>query len=221
MSDSTWPPPGYLEGKDVTKNSADSAVQIKAQVEKNILWESIYKQEVLDKISVPEEKISEEYNKNKDSFAQPEKVSVEDVAISLSPSEKDAEKVAAEVIKKIGEIGNDSMKLVQDGTFVLMGYEPRKDDDWDKDLYEAAKKLKPGEISGVVKMSDGLHIIKLVEYRSQKVHTFAEVKGSIENKLRIEAQNRKTRECFDELKKGAKIDILVLEAQVTTEHAPK
>jgi parvulin-like peptidyl-prolyl isomerase len=204
--------------KKILEQGAMTEEQLRAQVEKNLILETIYKQEVLDTIRVPEEKLTEEYEKNKGIFTQPEKISVVDVAISLSPSDKGAETRAEEVLKKIRENGNDPEKLVQDGTFVVRDYDPKKDSD--KELYEAARKLNPGELSGVIKTSDNLHIIKLVEYTPEKLHAFAEVKSVIERKLRADAQNQKTREWFDGLKKDAKIEILVHE-QRSEEQTPK
>ena len=207
--------------KKSLKQSALTEEQLRAQTEKNLILESIYKQEVLDTISVSEEKIKEEYEKNKAFFTQPEKISVVDVVMSPSPSDKGAEARAQEVLKKIGENSNDPNKLVQDGTFAVREYEPKKDNDSDKGLYEAARKLKPGEVSGVIKTDNGLHIIKLVEYNPEKLHTFAEVKGVIEKKLRTDAQNEKTREWFARLKKDAKIEILVRGVQRSAEQTPK
>ncbi len=195
--------------------------RLRTQVEKTLMLESIYKQEVLDKISVPEEKITEEYEKNKDSFTQPEKISVVDVFISVGASDKGAETMAEDILKKIRENGDDPKKLTQDNAFVVREYEPKRDSSNDKVIYETARTLNPGEISSVLKTGDGLHIIKLVEYKPQKVHTFAEVKGLIENKLRNDAQNQKTQEWFAGLKKDAKIEIFVHEGQVPQEQTPK
>ncbi len=203
------------------KQSALTEEQLRAQTEKNLILESIYKQDVLDTISVSEKKITEEYEKNKAFFTQPEKISVVDVVMTTSPSDKGIEARAQEVLKKIRENGNDPNKLVNDGTFAVREYEPKKDNDSDKGLYEAARKLKPGEVSGVIKTDNGLHIIKLVEYNPEKLHAFAEVKGVIEKKLRTDAQNEKTREWFAGLKKDAKIEILVRGVQRSAEQPPK
>ena len=73
----------------------------------------------------------------------------------------------------------------------------------------------------MIKTDNGLHIIKLVEYNPEKLHTFAEVKGVIEKKLRTDAQNEKTREWFARLKKDAKIEILVRGVQRSAEQTPK
>ena len=60
-----------------------------------------------------------------------------------------------------------------------------------------------------------------MEHKPEKLHTFAEVRGFIESKLRTDEQNQKTREWFDRLKKNAKIEIFVHEAQRSAGQAPK
>ena len=210
---------GDKEYRKFLEQSNMSEEQLKSQVEKNLILESVYKQEVLDKISLPEEKITEEYEKNKSFFIQPEKISVVDVVISSGSSVKEAEARAEDIMKKISEKANDPHKLTPESTFTVRDYEPDKEKD--KELIEAARKLKPGDISGVIKTADGLHIIKLVEYKPEKTHTLAQVKDLIEKKLRTDIQNEKTREWFEGLKKDAKIEIIVHEVQNTTEQKPK
>ena len=212
---------GEEEYKKLLERQAMTQEQLRTQIEKNLILETIYKQEALDKISVSEERIKKEYEENRTYFTQPEKISVLDVAISPSSSDNGAETVAREILNNIRKNDNDPNKLIQDGTFVVRDYELKKDNDGNKWLYEAAKKLKPGEISDVIKADDGLHIIKLVEHKPEKLHTFAEVRGFIESKLRTDEQNQKTREWFDRLKKNAKIEIFVHEAQRSAGQAPK
>ncbi|MBF0559418.1 MAG: peptidyl-prolyl cis-trans isomerase [Nitrospirae bacterium] len=153
------------------------------------------------------------YEKNKAFFTQPETSSVIDVAIKLDPSDRAPETRAEDVLKKIRENGNDPQKLVQDGTFVVREYELKKDSDKEKELFEASRKLNPGEVSDLIKTVDSFHIIKLVEYNPEKVHTLDEVKDIIEKKLRTDIQNQMTKEWTEGLRKNAKIEILVHEAQ--------
>jgi parvulin-like peptidyl-prolyl isomerase len=206
---------GEKEYKKALEQNNITEDQLRAQVEKNLILESVYKKEVLDKIKVPEEKITEEYEKNKGFFSLPEKISIIDVVISSGPSDKETETRAEDILKKIRDNGNDPHKLVQDNTFTVRDYEPEKNKD--KEMIEAARKLKPGDISGVMKLGDSLHIIKLVEYQPEKVHPLAEVKGFIENKLRMGEQQRITREWSDGLKKDAKIEILMHEVPTRAE----
>src|SRR5208337_1137538 len=181
--------------------------ELRSQVERNLTLERIYDKEVQENISVPEDKMKEEYENNKGQFIQQEKITVVDVVLFLDAADKGAAAKAEEILIKIRENDNDPLKLVQDGTFAVRDYEPRKERD--KELIEAARKLKPGEISGIITTGDSLHIIKLTEYLPEKQYTYNEVKSLIEQKLKNNEQNRRAKEWFEGLKKDAKIEVLI------------
>ena len=180
----------------------------RGQVARNIAIERIYSREVLDKdIKIPEDKMKAEYEQNRSKFIQPEKISLVDVVLFMDASDKGSIAKAEEVLKKIKDNNNDPTKLVPDGTFAVRDYEPNKGTD--KDLIEEARKLKPGDISGIIKTADSIHIIKLKHYQPEKQRTFDEVKSLIERKLTADEQTRIAKEWFEGLKKEAKIEVLV------------
>jgi len=180
---------------------------VRAALARGLAMQRIYTQEVLERVSVPEDKIKEIYEKEKSHFLQPEKISLIDVVIYSDGTDKGSQDKVKGVLKKIKESNNDLSKLVQDGNFAVRDYTPNKDSD--KELINAARKLKVGEISGVIKAGDTLHIIELKQYAPEKQLTFDEAKGMIEAKLKSEAQMQRTKEWTAELKKNAKIEILV------------
>jgi hypothetical protein len=113
-------------------------------------------------------------------------------------------KKANEVLKRINaDKSKDPWSLVLDGTFIVRDVTIQKDGE----LYAAAKMLKPTKLSGVIKARDGLHIIKLKTYSPEHQLTFDEVKGSLEGKFKVEAQQKRLEEWERELRKDAKIDI--------------
>src|SRR5208283_1440452 len=201
-------------GEEAYKKSLEhdrlTGQMLRDQIEKGIILQHIYAKEVLEKISVPEEKIKEEYEKEKGRFVQPEKISLVDVVIAPEASTDAQDKGIAKaenILKKIRENDNDPYKLTRDGSFTVRDYEPDKEKD--KELIEAARKLKVGELSGIIKTGDGLHIIKLKEHVPEKQFTYAEVKGALEGKLKANEQSRLTKEWTEGLRKDAKIEVLV------------
>jgi parvulin-like peptidyl-prolyl isomerase len=78
----------------------------------------------------------------------------------------------------------------------------------EKELYNAAKKLKPQGLSGVIETPQSVHIIKLKEYSPERQLTFDEAKPKIEEKLKGPYQDKKTKEWEEELKKDAKIELM-------------
>jgi len=181
---------------------------LRAQVERSLLLELIYAQEVLAKAPIPEDKVKEEYEKTKDKFLKPEKISVIDVFVLKKGEEAEMMKKATELLAKIrDEKKHDPWKLVLDGTFIVRNH-TISDAERDKELREAALKLKQGELSEVVKAADGLHIMKLKEHEPQRPFTYDEAKGSIEDKFRMEAREARLKEWEAELKKNAKIELV-------------
>lgn len=181
--------------------------ELRVQVERKLAIERLYTKEVTDKVAVTEQEVKEAYGREKGKFVVPEKVSVDDVVFFLNPDEEDSMEKAEEIRGRINaDIDKDPWKLVPDGTFIVQDLVVRKGKE--KEIYEAAKKIRIGEVSGVIKSPDSLHIIKLKEYTPEKQFAFEEVRGMIEGKLKAEAEKKRLNEWETELKKGAMIEII-------------
>jgi len=195
---------GYM--KFLEKERLDEK-EIRVSVERKVVIDKIFAQEVRGKAPpVQEQVIKDEYEKEKSRFVQSEKISLVDVVIFLKPGDKGSAQITDALLKKIYDNNNDPLRLVPDGTFIVRSYEPGKERD--PELCEAARKLKEGELSGVVTTADSMHIIKLKDYVPEKQYTFEEVKGIIEGKFRAAAQKKRLKEWENELRKDAKIEIM-------------
>lgn len=180
------------------------------QVGRNLALQYIFAQEVYNKITIPQDTLKEEYEREKSRFLKPESMLVVDVVVSAKSGKADKESgviKAGELLEKLRQDkDNDPWKLTLDGTFNVRNYQIRKDKD--KELYDAVLKLKPGEVSEVVTAEDGFHIIKLKKYSPERYYTLEEARGTIERKFRVEAQQKRLREWEQELKKNAVIELL-------------
>ncbi len=180
--------------------------ELRAQVKRSLTLEIIAAREVYNKVTIPEDELKKEYEKEKQRYILPEKASVTDVSFLLKNDDKASLKKANDVLKKIrADKGKDPWKLVLDGTFIVRSIDIGKDKE--KELYAAAKKLKVGDLSGVIKTPGGLHIIKLKAYQSERQLSFDEAKGSLEGRFRVQAQQKRLEEWERELRKDAKIEI--------------
>lgn len=190
-----------LDQEQVTEND------LRLQVERSLTLEAIFAKEVYEKVVVPEEELKKAYEREKGKYIQPEKVSVIDVYFFTKTGDESLGEKAESIRSRIlADKNRDPWQLVLDGTFTVRNYEPRKEKD--RALFEEAKKLKKDEISRVIKIPDGVHIVKLREYSPERQLTLEEVRPNLEKQLRAPAQEMRLREWERELRAKATIEIV-------------
>jgi len=200
-------PGGGGESRDITEKDRIPEEELRKRIERNLTVRRIITREVRNKVSVSEEDVRKEYEREKESYARPEKTVVVDVVFFLEPGEADSRVKAEETLKKINEDKEKNpWNLVSGGDFAVREMEVSEGQE--KEVYEAAKNLKVGELSGVFAAGGNLHIIRLKEYSPFKQFTFEEVKGRIEADMRSRALKKRLAEWEAELKQGAKIEIM-------------
>lgn len=181
--------------------------ELAAKVKKNIAFDLLFEKEVPGTIVITEEDLRNEYERQKGRYFSPEKIVIADVIFFLDTTDADSRSRAEEVLAKISSLNDRNPRdLVPDGTFIVREMELRKTQE--PELYEEAKKLKPGELSGVFNASDNYHIIKLEKYTQEKLVPFEKAKKGLELQMRYEIRQKKTREWEAEMRKGATIEIL-------------
>lgn len=191
----------FLEKEKTTEED------LRAELERGQVLKDIYTQEVDDKVVVTEEDLKTEYEREKRKFTISEKTVLADVVFFLDINDKKSQDKAEEVLKKILADGDrNPWNLVPDSTFIVREY--TLPEEGEMVLREEAKKLKEGEVSGVIKTGDSIHIIKLMKYSAEKQFAFDEVRGMIEKNLKAQARQKRADEWKEELKKPAKIEIL-------------
>jgi parvulin-like peptidyl-prolyl isomerase len=181
--------------------------ELRTEVERRILIQRIYTREVVDKVSITDDDVRREYERRKNELVFPEKVSVVDVAFLLKPDDQASQRKAEEVLAAItADKDKKPLNLAPDSAFTVKSLDLGKEQD--PALYEAARKLKEGELSGLIKTPDSLHIIQLTKYTPGKQATYEEAKGPLKDKLRVEAQRKRFQEWQHELRDKATIEVL-------------
>jgi peptidyl-prolyl cis-trans isomerase C len=158
------------------------------------------------------------YDKNPDKFQQDEAVRASHILIRVEPTATEAEKqkarARAEDLAKQAKAGADFAELARkhsaDGSaamggdlnFLVPGQTVAAFD-------KAAFSMKPGEISDVVETEFGFHIIKVTEKRDASMVPFPQVSPRIRAYLTDEAKQGRAQAFIEELKKKAKIEVLV------------
>ncbi|OGW33482.1 MAG: hypothetical protein A2X58_07660 [Nitrospirae bacterium GWC2_56_14] len=195
----------YLARRNITEDA------LRSEVERKLTINRIYTREVEDTMAIPEEELKKEYEKDKQQFVQQEKVSIVDVYL-IRDEDKTAKKRARALLRKIqADPAQDPWKLVLDNTFMVRNLIVRKERD--KELYDAARKLKPQELSGVIRTPDSFHIVKLKEYSPERQLTFEEARPKLEAALKGPYLEKRTQEWEQGLKKDATIVLLDTPAQ--------
>jgi len=165
----------------------------------------------LPAVKVSEDEMRQYYEDRPDSFRYEEEVRARHILIEVKPdaSEEDTAKARAEAEKVLAQArkGMDFAELAKKNSKDSnsakkggdLGFFTRQK--MVREFADAAFALKPGEISDVVQTEHGLHVIKVEEVRPERVESFEEARGPIEESLKKEKARdhafRKARDLAD------------------------
>ena len=209
---------------------------LKASIEKRLLEQEFLRRNVVPKVNVDDASVKKYYRENQGKFRQPEKLTIYHIftkaqrlqdagEISDPALQKKADRLMALIDKDaLNLIETLLIKLEKGGDFEKLA-KKYSEDDASKDkggligaitdeqtlpeIFQAARKLKAGETSGVVKSNFGYHIVKVTEKFPAKTAALSEVKSDILNVLmKIEVQKKKEAIIL-EMRKSADIKLLL------------
>lgn len=205
------------------------------KIEKQLTEESLVRMEMAPKVDVSDRQVEEVYEKNKARYITAEKYRVSHIFVGsveapLNQIENENDRKKAERFSKILDLQAKELmeeileKLKRGADFAELAKRNSEDEasrekggdlgevDLNQTLPELASviaKLKPGNISEVVKTSFGYHILKLNQIIPSRKISFKEVKTDILNALlKIEVEKKK-KAYISDLRKSAKIKILI------------
>jgi hypothetical protein len=190
----------YLNKHDLTEET------LRRLIERSQRYEMITSNEIYRKVKVEEKTIKDEYEKEKSRYILPENFVVEDVSFLKGQDDEATKKKAEAILTAIKKNNYDVWKLVLDGTFIVR--QTRITKERNPEIYKTMAKMKVGDLSGVIKDRDGLHIIKVNKKEGPRQANFEEAKAAIEPELLVPAQDKRKEEWERELKKNAKIVIM-------------
>ncbi len=158
------------------------------------------------------------YDKNRNSFRQPEQVKASQILIKTDPAWDEAKKSAAR--KKIEDI-RAKLKAGQDFESLARTYseDPSASKGGDlgyirtgqvlKPFEDALFALKPGEVSDVVETSVGFHIIKAVDRKPETTIPFEKVKDQLRTALKQEKGQQEANAYIAKVREKAKVEIFL------------
>lgn len=174
----------------------------KDRIREQLLLEKTVNKEV-EGVSVSDEEVAQEYDKNKDKYQEPEQVRVRNIVIKDEKSAKqtlDEIRGGADFAQKAKEKSEDPATQSNGGDY---GF--KQLNMFPPELGEAIKVMTVGQVSDLVKDANGFNIIKLEEKKEARRRSFDEAKEEIKQRLKLEKQRSKYLAYIELLKKKFKV----------------
>jgi peptidyl-prolyl cis-trans isomerase C len=195
-----------------------SEKDLREYTKRDVIIANFVTKAIVSKITVSEEESRKFYDQNIDKFRQDEKVRASHILCGVdakaSAKEKKKAREKAEKLRKELAAGADFAKLAKENSSC-----PSSKQGGDLGFFgrgemvppfeQAAFALKPGEISDVVETPFGYHIIKLTERTKAETVPFGIARSKIEEHLKNLKVNAALGDLVTELRKTAKIEILL------------
>lgn len=198
----------FRSKKDYKKALKDAGItedQLRERAAKAILVEANIRKNIIEPARVSDEALKDYYNKNTSKFKQPESARLR--IISVLDENKGKEALAK--IKAGEDFGDVAARMSEDNYRIKggdIGYVHKGR--ILPELEDAAFKMKPGEISGLIKAEGMWFIIKLEDLKPANQMTFEESK----TKLKQDLENKNAAELKEkwlaDLHAKAKIEVL-------------
>ncbi|OPY79411.1 MAG: Foldase protein PrsA 1 precursor [Syntrophorhabdus sp. PtaU1.Bin058] len=193
-----------------------SPAALRKQVERTLAVQKMIETQFASKASVTDKEIWAYYDRNRDSFRQPEQVRASHILIKTDP-QWDAKK-KAEARKKIDDV-MAKLKQKQDFESLARAYseDPSASKGGDigyvrqgqllKPFEEALFALKPGEVSEVMETRLGYHIIKATDRKPETTVPFENLKDRIRTLLKQEKGQQEANAYIATVRGKAKVEI--------------
>ncbi|MBW2668608.1 MAG: peptidylprolyl isomerase [Deltaproteobacteria bacterium] len=191
-----------------------SEAELKSQIRKGMAIQQFVDKDLVQDVKVSETEVKDFYKKNPDMFKQAEQVKASHILIKVdTQADKSAKDQANKKIKEIQK------KLEDNADFAVLAKEysegPSSANGGDLGYFErgrmvkpfedAAFKLKPGEVSGMVETPFGYHLIKVVDKKPESVVSFEEAKGRIAQYLGQKIKEKVLERNLEDMRKKAVI----------------
>lgn len=195
------------------KQASFSEAELRAEFRRQLMAQKLLEKHLTT--ALPADAAEKFYQEHIEDFRQAEQVRASHILFRL-PADADREAVkkrADETLARVKkgedfdaiakELSKDPASIENNGD---LGFFDR--DGAPKPIADAAFSLKKGEVSEVLESPFGLHIVKVTDTRPAGTAPLAEVKPEVEKYLAAQQREKQARGFIDQLKKGAKIEIV-------------
>jgi hypothetical protein len=195
-----------------------SQPRLREKIRRSLLIEALLKIEVEDKSGISPAELRAWYDQNPARFEHPESYTFQTVSV-LPPDQATEEQrkegraraeralEQAKTARTAEQFGLLAEKLSDDDYRVVMGqHKPVPVDQLAPQVVSALKKMKPGEISGLIQLDQAYTIVRLNEHTAAGRTPFAEAKAQLEKELHEKKRNQ-LRAAFDtKLRQSARVE---------------
>ncbi len=197
-----------------------SPAALRTQVERSLSVAKLVETRFAAKAEVTDKEIRAYYDRNRDSFRQPEQVRASHILIKADLQGDQGKKAAAR--KRIGEI-LEKVRQGQDFASLARTYSEDATGPKDGDLgyirqgqvmkpfEEALFSLKVGEVSGVVETRLGYHLIKAVDRKPEMTVPFENLKDQLRTLLKQEKGQEEANASIGKAREKARVEIFLPE----------
>lgn len=191
---------------------------LRRQLERQMLVTRVQQQEVMGKISITDEEVKRAYDESKGSYTTPPQITLRELLVSVPTSDKginvaadDAAKEKAEAIRKrllagepFARLAGDLSDAASKANGGLIG--PISRTDLSEELQKEIEKLKPGELTPVLRTSRGYQVLKLETATAATVKPLDEARDEISQQIAAKKRGGEYQKYIERLRAQAIID---------------
>ena len=208
--------------QDALKSEGMTILDLRNQLERQMLIQRVQQQEVGSKLSITEEEARQYYARHPEQFTEPASITLREILVSVPTQTKQGQSTinAAQddaSMKKIDDLrarltkGEDFAKLAAEASDSpskanggLIGPFPR--DEVSPQLQQVLDKMKPGEITPVIRTPGGYQMFKLEVATTPALQPFDKVRDLIADRVSQERTQTEMRKFLTRLREQAIIE---------------
>ena len=203
--------------QEALKQEGMTLADLRRQLEKNMLETRVQQNEVMAKISVTEDEARAYYDAHKNEFTTPSELMLREILIGVPANDRgvnvaqdDAAKAKADDLRHrllagepFARLAGEMSEASSKANGGLIG--PIKVDELAPALQTMLGKMKPGDISEVIRTQRGYQILTLESRTETKVKSFDEGRQDISDRIADEKRRGETQKYLEKLRGSATI----------------
>jgi len=186
---------------DYLKDSNLTDETLRKNIEKRLIIEKSFQQEVYSKVLFDEEDARREYDSRKKDFTLAERIEVEIIQIYAGHGREEARKRAEDIAAELREVKNTSGLKDETDIFIVTSSVSNNEN---PELFVMVSGLKPSDVSDIYEKDDYYQFMLVGNKLPEELIPFDKAKEL----LRQDAMAKRAREWYEELKKDAEIEVL-------------